>query len=208
MAERTENDRGEGDAMAIAATERPDSSESLAEDRDEVLSAFLELDVPEGYRAELIEGEILVTPPPDGSHEDYMGKIAWQIARRSASDMYSVATKGLVTPLGHFIPDGAVGPLGLFNGLDPWARPDGVLMVVEVTSSRPEKDRDAKRRGYAAAGIPFYLLVDRSQGTVTLFADPRKPEEQDYLTVTRVPFGKPLDLPEPFAFALDTAVFD
>ena len=194
--------------MAIAATERPDSSQSLAEDRDEVLSAFLELDVPEGYRAELIEGEIVVTPPPDGSHEGYVGKVVRQLIRGTAAEIYTAGNKGLVTPLGHFIPDCSVGMVGVFEAMGPWARPDGVLMVVEVTSSRPEKDRDAKRRGYAAAGIPFYLLVDRSQGTVTLFADPRKPEEQDYLTVTRVPFGKPLDLPEPFAFALDTAVFD
>ena len=194
--------------MATAATEHPDSSESPAEDRDKVLSAFLDLDVSAGYRAELIEGEILVTPPADGDHADCTGRIVRQIVRRSPAELYASWTKGLVTPLGHFIPDLTVAPRGLFRNMVPWARPDGVLMVVEVTSSRPEKDRDAKRRGYAAAGIPFYLLVDRSQGTVTLFADPRKPEEQDYLTVTRVPFGKPLDLPEPFAFALDTAVFD
>jgi hypothetical protein len=30
---------------------------------------FLALDTPEGFRAELSEGEIVVTQPPDGEHE-------------------------------------------------------------------------------------------------------------------------------------------
>jgi hypothetical protein len=77
-------------------------------------------------------------------------------------------------------------------------------MVAEVTSGRPEKDRGPKRRGYAAAGIPFYLLIDRTEGTVTRYSTPM---DEDYREIVRVPSGKPLDLPEPFSFALDTAAF-
>lgn len=77
-------------------------------------------------------------------------------------------------------------------------------MTVEVTSTRPDKDRGPKRRGYAAAGIPFYLLVDRTEGTVTRYGEPA---DGDYRQDVRVLFGKELDLPEPFSFSLDTSVF-
>ncbi|MFE7562871.1 Uma2 family endonuclease [Kitasatospora sp. NPDC057500] len=92
--------------------------------------------------------------------------------------------------------------MGHFEHSTSWAEAAGVLLVFEVTSTNPHKDRGPKRRGCAAAGIPCYLLVDRSEGMVTLFTNP---EGADYITRSRVPFGKPLDLPAPFSFTLDTA---
>ncbi|WP_372515896.1 Uma2 family endonuclease [Streptantibioticus ferralitis] len=184
----------------MPAIERPGPGE------DELLAAFFNVDLslPEGYRAELIEGEIVVSPPPDGDHEDAIGRLLRQVARQSTAELYGVGTKGIVTPLGHFIPDATIGPVGLFRGMESWSEPDGIVMTVEVTSTHPNRDRDQKRRGYAAAGIPFYLLVDRSKGEVTLFSDPG---DGDYRQDARVPFGKPLDLPTPFGFTLDTSIF-
>ncbi|MFF3560533.1 Uma2 family endonuclease [Streptomyces sp. NPDC002574] len=184
--------------MALPATERRDSG------GDTVLAAFLDLTVPEGYRAELIEGEIVETPPPDGDHEDILGRFVRQMIRESPAEFYASGAKGFITPVGRFIPDLTVGPEGLFAGKDSWFVPEGVVMTVDVTSTRPDKDRGPKRRGYAAAGIPFHLLVDRTEGTVTLYGEP---VDGDYREDVRVLFGKELDLPEPFAFSLDTSVF-
>lgn len=206
MSERTEDDRGEGDPKAGAATERPatDGSSDPGEEVDEVLSAFLGLTVPEGYRAELIKGEIVVTRRPMATTQTVRACLPGRSPASPQLTFYAVGNKGLVTPLGHFIPDSTIGPLGVFRNMEPWARPEGVVMVAEVTASRPEKDRGAKRRGYAAAGIPFYLLIDRTEGTITLYSTPK---DENCREIVRVPFGKPLDLPEPFSFALDTAAF-
>lgn len=177
-----------------------------------LLEGFLALDTPEGFRAELIEGEIVVTPPPDGDHEDYIGLIVDQVARRARTRMQFSGNKGLKLrsgggcPKNHAIPDGTFAPLDLrlFRGADPWMPCEGVALVVEVTSTKPQADREAKRRCYARGGIPLYLLIDRDAGSVTLFSDP---EDADYRQHLTIPYGKPLPLPEPFAFDLETGDF-
>lgn len=178
-----------------------------------LLEDFLSFEAPEGYRVELINGEIVVTPPPSGNHDRAFSRIVWQIARNSAVDMDFSGTKGLIVPsggvadAGRAIPDATFAPakLDLFHGAGSWMPSSGVAMVLEVTSSHPNRDREDKRRAYAEAGIPLYLLADRGEKQVVLFANP---DGKDYLQVTKAPFGRKLDLPKPFDFTLDTAPFD
>lgn len=181
-------------------------------ENDLLEDSFLALETPEGYRAELIEREIVVTPPPAGDHEDHFSNIVRQVMRGSATDMDISGHKGLLLRTddgqanNYLIPDLTFAPheLRLFRGAPSWMEPDGVAMVGEITSSRPERDRQIKRRCYARAGIPFYLLVDRDAGTVTLYSEP---SVDDYKEIFAVSFGKSLPLPEPFGFELETSDF-
>ncbi|WP_329501328.1 Uma2 family endonuclease [Kitasatospora herbaricolor] len=77
-------------------------------------------------------------------------------------------------------------------------------MVAEVTSSRPDQDRIAKRHCYARAGIPSHLLIDRDKSQVSVFG---KPQRDEYTEVHLAPFGQPPALPDPFGFELDTKPF-
>ncbi|MFJ7899116.1 Uma2 family endonuclease [Streptomyces sp. NPDC096198] len=175
-----------------------------------LLEIFQTLDTPEGFRAELIEGEIVATPPPDGDHEDCISLIMKQVVRRSRTDMDFSGNKGLKLrggdgcPKDHVIPDGTFAPrdLRIFRGADSWMPCEGVAMVLEVTSTKPGIDREGKRRCSARGGVPLYLLVDRETSSVTLFSEP---DHGDYRQHCAIPFGKPLPLPEPFAFDLETA---
>ncbi|MFJ8675489.1 Uma2 family endonuclease [Streptomyces sp. NPDC093589] len=177
-----------------------------------LLDGFLALETPTGFRAELIEGEIVVTPPPDGDHEDYLALISEQVMQGSATAMQISGHKGLILAgaeeqlADRVIPDATIAPraLRLFRGAPSWMPSDGVAMVVEVTSSRPRKDRVAKRHGYARAGIPLYLLIDREKSALTLFSDPTA---EDYVANITVPFGKSVPLPAPFSFDLETTDF-
>lgn len=184
--------------MAMPATTLPDSAP------EDILGAFEELAVPEGYRAELIEGEIVVSPPPDGRHEGNIARIFKQVDRKSMAEMDVSGSTGIVTPSGRFIPDVTAVPSGGLDERRSWDGPEDVQLVVEVTSGRGDKDRVKKRRGYAAAGIPLYLLVDREAGEVVLFS---QPADGEYHARLSQPFGKGVELPKPFGFTLDTGEF-
>ncbi|WP_406438717.1 Uma2 family endonuclease [Streptomyces sp. NBC_00631] len=82
--------------------------------------------------------------------------------------------------------------------------PGAALMAVEVTSwdsDAAQRDRVDKPDGYAAAGIPVYVLVDRDDCTVTVFTHP---EDGRYRQQLNQPFGATLDIPEPVNITLDT----
>lgn len=189
--------------------------EPLSQGDDALLEGFLALDTPEGFRAELIDGEIVVNPPPLGDHEQCIAEISYQVVRDSPNAFHWAGQKGLIVPGGAGHPDNRVIPdmvfaprgLRLFSGAREWmpVEPGGIAMVVEVTSSKPEPDRTSKRYGYARAGIPLYLLVDRAEERVTLFSGP---DGGEYGHTDQVPFGKTLPLPEPFEIELDTSTFD
>ncbi|MFF9115985.1 Uma2 family endonuclease [Streptomyces massasporeus] len=177
-----------------------------------LLDWFLALDTPEGFRAELIEGEFVLTSLPDGHHEHCISRIVSQLHRRSDLDLLFSGNKGLRLsnagglPEDHAIPDGTIVAQAhrSFRGAPPWMSCEEVIMVLEVTFTRPEVDRTAKRRCYARGGIPFYLLVDRDASSTTLFTEP---ESGDYLRSRTAAFGASLTLPNPFAFDLDTTDF-
>jgi Uma2 family endonuclease len=179
-------------------------------ERSSVLKDFLSLEIPEGYRAQLIDGEIVVSPPPDGNHERCITRIVKQVLAGSATSMDFSGHKGLIVPAvegqGMVIPDMTFAPakLDLFLDAPSWMPPTGVAMVVEVTSTSPMHDRYSKPRAYAAARIPLYLLIDRQQRRVTLFSDPVRNE---YTSTTAVPIGGTIKLPDPFSFTLETEDF-
>ncbi|MFB8771172.1 Uma2 family endonuclease [Streptomyces broussonetiae] len=192
--------------MTAMAHEPPTQEEVL-------LEGFLALDTPEGFRAELIEGEIVVTPPPGGHHEKCVSRIIRQVIKLSQAEMDISGNRGLRLKPAEGLPSDRLIPDITFAPLEPdvfgddnesWMPCEGVAMVVEVTSTRPQADREAKRRCYARGRIPLYLLVDRESAQITLFSDP---ENGDYREHCARPFGKPLTLPAPFGFDLDTSDF-
>jgi Uma2 family endonuclease len=175
-----------------------------------LLADFLALDAPEGYRAELIDGEIVVTPPPDGTHGSNISRLLAQFYRNSSAALEFSPETGVIVPSqenpegNRLIPDGVFASARELRSASSWMSPDAIEMVLEVTSSRGDLDRNEKRLAYAAAGIPLYLLIDRKFRKVVLFSDPR---DGDYLGKSEVHFGLKLDLPAPFGFTLDTAPF-
>lgn len=168
----------------------------------ELREAFEDVDGKVGplYRTELVDGEIIVVPAPHGTHEFVIGELIEQF-RKSVLPIRMSMNRGLGTPTGNYVPDITIAEPGYFEGRPPWGTPEGVLMVVEITSNGARRDREDKRRAYAAASIPLYLLVDRDEKQTSLFSAPDV-EVQDYADLVRVHFGASLELPAPFSFTL------
>lgn len=173
-------------------------------DQPKSLEAALdELELSPGYRAELIEGEIIVAPPPNPEHESVIARLARTIARKT--DFLASGGLGLITPAGRFIADLTVATEEYF-GSAPGEHGNvatGVLLVAEVTSWNPSNDRGAKAIGYGAAGIPLYLLIDRAAKKTVLFSEPQGGRYQHRATFD-ITAGVPL--PAPFGFPVEGLV--
>ncbi len=190
--------RGGGDAMTPSTADRP---QMLVEEFEE-----LARHAPESARLEFLNGKIGVKPMPDGNHGEI---VAWLLKRcmQYRPELFLYPEQGLKVEAyrkGRAKPDGALAPEEYFVGKGEWAEPDGVLMVVEVTShdrDADKRDRVEKPDGYAAAGIPMYLLVDRDLTSVIVYSDP---EGGVYRSVTSRAFGAVIELPDPVGFSLET----
>jgi Uma2 family endonuclease len=170
---------------------------------DEKLLAVLHwLPTPDKFRVELIDGEIIVTPPALGGHEQNVSKVLTQFAR-NCDDIDIMGGLGLITPRGNVVPDLTVTTADAYGEDEEWFTPEHVLLVAEVSSkSTQHRDVNAKRHGYAGAGIPLYLMIDRKARTITLHSEPKGDR---YLVVKTYPFGYKIPLPAPFDFVLDTS---
>ncbi|MFF9284925.1 Uma2 family endonuclease [Streptomyces griseosporeus] len=167
----------------------------------------LERHAPETVRLEFIKGKVQVKAVTDGNHDHI---VAWlqRLCMQHRPELWLYGDRGLKVESyrrGRVRPDGVLAPFGFPKGHGDWSEAEGVLMAVEVTSydsDTHQRDRVEKPCAYAAAGIPVYLLIDRDDGTVTVFSDP---EDGRYRLQLNKPFGDLVALPEPVGIALDTA---
>ncbi len=122
------------------------------------------VDLPDdGRRYEVVDGHLVVTPPPSQDHQLVAARLHAQIAQACPAVWEVVQEYPL--PLGS---DGRVPDLAvvrrrpLTGGARPYPHgPEDVGLVVEVSSPSTRKtDLFAKPGEYAEAGIPLFWRVD------------------------------------------------
>ncbi|WP_406453143.1 Uma2 family endonuclease [Streptomyces sp. NBC_00876] len=199
--------------MTAAMVENQQDSEGRP--WDYLLRTWQELDVPEGWRAEIDEGQIVLVPPPHAHHNGIADKVQRRLYANLPDELGIYQTLGVhVAPLDKlYVPDLVVMPAELIDAADSESSDpvdaSEALLVVEITSKgNARDDRTKKYRAYARAGVPMYLLIDRfdTRGPMaTLFTEPN--EDGTFKHSDPVPFGKPLVMPVPFDVALATDAF-
>lgn len=161
---------------------------------------------PETVRLEYVNGKVEVKAMPDGNHTSiFMWLLRQCMQHRPDLDLAPErGVKAEAYRKGRARTDGFLAPVDHFQGDREWSDPEGSLMALEITSrdrDTNQRDRIDKPIGYAEAGIPVYLLIDRDNHTLTVFSEP---EDGRYQQISPHPWGATVELPAPVNITLDT----
>ncbi|MCX5199037.1 Uma2 family endonuclease [Streptomyces sp. NBC_00249] len=173
-------------------------------DLDDVLwQAWKAMELPEGYRAEIVEGFIEVSPTGRYSHGRVANRLRDALVVLLARSEFAAHQD--MNVLHHrkvWIPDVFIA----LRDAEEHVTEDGlgidasaVQLIVEVVSPGSDsitRDRTRKRRAYARAGIAVYVLVDDydAGGTVTVLSSP-DPKKGVYDDEVRTPYGSAAVIP-------------
>ncbi|MBF8187441.1 Uma2 family endonuclease [Nonomuraea sp. K274] len=164
-----------------------------------------------GFRAEAIEGKLIVSPLGSPEHawmamdlNNALISLTVERGWKAAAGGLNICIEG---PRDSLAPDYVLAP----PDCPRWGRGEllssGVVMVAEVVSpSSVHTDREEKRRLYALGRVPVYLLIDplADEPAVTVFSEIK---DDAYQVTTTTLIGTPIKLPAPVDFELDTSIF-
>ncbi len=167
---------------------------------------------PENERLELIRGEILRVPPyGDRDDPPFVQRHAACLRRLNHQLHARLGLNAIVDircpmPIGgkHSEPEPDITLLRLREDLYSANSPalKDFLLVIEVSNSNPEYDRDVKIPLYAEAGIPESWLVDLISGTLFAYRRPGPQGYQEVRTYRRGESLAPAAFPE-IRFSID-----
>ncbi|MBO1415360.1 Uma2 family endonuclease [Streptomyces sp. FH025] len=176
---------------------------------DRVIGIFENLEVPEGYKAELLRGEIVMMAGPDMVHNLIIRDIQHQTpySRWNALTTQDVAFPGDASEPQ---PDLVVFERGAAEESGRLLPALAVTLVVEVVSKTSVlRDYQTKRELYAEGRIPAYLIIDPIKGVCVLLTEPSQAAASglpDYAVERTAKFGEPIPL-DVLDITLDTSGF-
>ncbi|GIF48088.1 Uma2 family endonuclease [Asanoa ferruginea] len=160
-------------------------------------------DLPDdGYRYEIFDGSLLVSPPAAMPH------IAATVLLRDALHAQAPAHFKMIEGVGVFpdqrnfyIPDLVVAHVEVLKSRDRGIKPTDVLLAIEVVSpSNPSNDLFIKRKVYAQFDIPEYWVVDRRDLSLLVF---RLADGSEYDLAAKVHPGDRWQSDWPFPLSID-----
>jgi Uma2 family endonuclease len=170
---------------------------AMAEDSGELtLDAMFEwlekMPVPEGYKVEIVGGNIFMSPQRRTHWQVIFDILAQLCARYPRQRLMSDVRIDFPGHLNGFAADVAA----LAEGFEPddkgRLRYQDVEFVAEVISKDTARnDYEPKLVAYALAEVPVYLIADPYQGRCHLYT---RPKNGEYTTETKVDFGDDVDL--------------
>ncbi|GAA0658374.1 Uma2 family endonuclease [Streptomyces thermocarboxydovorans] len=176
---------------------------------EELLDLLDQLHVPDGYRAEIVSGSIVVSPWSKGSY--------LRVLRQVCEQLEPHVPEGHVVERGPFLfvfpgdecaygPDIHVAHERVFETESNRLDGEGLFFVAELTSPATRSDDLTNKVGvYARGGVPVYLILDMQKQQAIVYGSP-SPQGTYEVRFTK-PFGEKLPMPAPLDFLLDTTGF-
>jgi Uma2 family endonuclease len=132
-------------------------------------------------RVELLEGLLVARTPKTPPHS-----VVTQLARETLAHLlppgwHVDAHDPITTEDSEPEPDVAVVRGNRRDYLERHPGPDEVALVIEVADTTLRRDRGLKKRIYARAGIPVYLIINLPESQIEVYTSPTgEAEEPDY----------------------------
>ncbi|MFE7232108.1 Uma2 family endonuclease [Streptomyces sp. NPDC002405] len=173
---------------------------------DDMFEWLEQMHIPEGFKTEIVEGGIFVTPQRD-THWEIIADIYEQL--RTKYPRKRVKSDVRIDYPGHlngFASDVVALAEGARKDEKGHWRPGDVELVAEVISQGTARnDYGPKKDAFAAAGVPVYLIVDPYTGTWHLHT---LPKDGEYRGALSLDFGDEIDLNDtPVGLVLKTDEF-
>jgi len=193
--------------MTVMA-ERPTIGGAGSSGFEELLDILDELQLRDGFKAEIIGGKIVVSPWSQGYYYRVMESVCEQLRSYLPPEhRISYGPFLFVFPRDGraYGPDIHAAPGRVFETTSNRLDGEALSFVAELTSSSTrDDDLTEKVEVYGRAGVPVYLLLDMQEEQATVLWTPSAKGYESRLTM---PFGEKLPIPAPFDCLLDTAGF-
>ncbi|WNF28686.1 Uma2 family endonuclease [Streptomyces sp. C11-1] len=177
--------------MTVVDTDRIDMADTSDERTLDMMFEWLE-PVPEGFKVEIAEGNVYMSPQRDTHWEitfDILEQLRTTYERRQLKTDVRIDFPGLLNGFASAV---AALSADAAKGEDGRWRCQDIEFVAEVISrSTAANDYGSKKAAYALAGVPVHLIVDPYTGTWHLHT---LPKDDEYRSVLSLDFGTPVDL--------------
>lgn len=172
--------------------------------------AWLELDLPGGWKTEVVAGTMAVSPPAGPRHDELADSVTKALTGALPAGWCVHQRFGLRIAEEERIyrPDVVVLPPTAPTECGKYALSTHARLVAEITAEdNAVPERTAKTRAYARGGVPVYLLIDpwdEPGPRITVFSEPARGAYHRSVTWA---FGSRIRIPPPVDLELDSGLF-
>ncbi|MBD0746317.1 hypothetical protein BG418_32290 [Streptomyces sp. CBMA152] len=162
---------------------------------DDLFERLAKMPVPEGYRVEIVEGAIHMSPQRH-VHWQIIRRIVRALEDRFGMDVAVASDERIDFPgrLNGLCPDVAKLRDGAQqNARGHWLHEDVEFVAEVISKDTAANDYGPKKTAYATSGVPVYLVVDPYVGRCHVYTQPK---EGDYICDLTIVFGAEVNLKE------------